>query len=161
MKLSGKKKTEDDNAGVVLRPPIVYFLPLGAGLLLNYAFPLPFFPLVLSLVLGIGLVAKGLFVSGWALRTFRREGTSEKTNKPTTMIIVTGPFRFTRNPIYGGFIAIYFGVTFLANALWPVLLFPIVLVVMHYGVIKREERYLERKFGKEYLEYKSKVRRWV
>jgi len=159
--LSGKKITEDDNAGVVLRPPIIYLLPLGSGLLLHYVFPLPFLPLVLSLVLGILLVAKGVFVMGWALRTFRRKGTSEKTNKPTTMIVVTGPYRFTRNPIYSGFIAIYFGVTFLANALWPVFLFPIVLVVMHYGVIKREEKYLEGKFGKEYLEYKSKVRRWV
>ncbi len=159
--MSVKKKTADDNAGVVLRPPIIYLLPLGAGLLLNYAFPLPFLPFVLSLVLGIGCVVKGVFSMGWALRTFRRAGTTEKTTKPTTMIVVTGPYRFTRNPIYGGFIAIYFGVTFLANALWPVFLFPIVLVVMHYGVIKREERYLERKFGKEYLEYKSKVRRWV
>ncbi len=118
--MSGKNKTEDDNAGVVLRPPIIYLLPLGAGLLLHYVFPLPFLPFVLSLVFGILLVAKGAFIMGWALRTFRREGTSEKTNKPTTMIVVTGPFRFSRNPIYGGFIAIYFGVTFLANALWPV-----------------------------------------
>ncbi len=159
--MSGTKNTEDDIAGVVLRPPIVYLLPLVAGLLLDRVFSLPFLPLFLSLGLGIGVLAKGVIVMGWALRTMRKAGTSEKTNKPTTRIVVKGPFRFSRNPIYGGFVNIYLGITFLSNSLWPIFLLPLVLVVMHYGVIKREERYLERKFGKEYLEYKAKVRRWV
>ncbi|MFQ6010563.1 MAG: methyltransferase family protein [Nitrososphaerales archaeon] len=160
-KMTEKKGVEDDNARVVARPPFIYLIPLVVGLLLHLVLPISFLPLALSLVLGIGLFLKGGLIMAWALMTFRRAGTSEKVREPTKMIVTTGPFRYSRNPIYGAFVAIYFGITFLFNTPWPILLLPIVLIVMHYGVITREERYLEGKFGKEYLDYKRKVRRWI
>jgi protein-S-isoprenylcysteine O-methyltransferase Ste14 len=75
--------------------------------------------------------------------------------------VAEGPYRFTRNPIYLGFTLVYGGVTALANSPWGALLLPFVLVLMQRGVIQREERYLERVFGEEYLQYKTRVRRWI
>jgi protein-S-isoprenylcysteine O-methyltransferase Ste14 len=81
--------------------------------------------------------------------------------EPTTAVVTDGPYRFTRNPLYLSMTLIYVGITALANALAPVLLLPVVLQVMSRGVIEREEHYLERKFGAEYLSYKARVRRWL
>jgi protein-S-isoprenylcysteine O-methyltransferase Ste14 len=72
-----------------------------------------------------------------------------------------GPFRFSRNPQYLSVNIIYTGIAISFNALWPIVFLPVVLVIMREGVIKREERYLERKFGEEYLSYKARVRRWI
>lgn len=80
---------------------------------------------------------------------------------PTTAIIDTGPFALTRNPLYLSMTLLYTGLTLIINTIWPLLLLPFVLVVVQRGVIEREERYLERKFGEEYLSYKSRVRRWL
>jgi protein-S-isoprenylcysteine O-methyltransferase Ste14 len=76
-------------------------------------------------------------------------------------LVVDGPFRFTRNPLYLSLTLLYSGTALLLNLLWVVLLLPIALVIMQFGVISREERYLEKKFGQEYLRYKTRVRRWI
>ena len=88
-------------------------------------------------------------------------GTSLRTSDPTTAIVVQGPFRFSRNPIYLAATVLYLGVAAAVNALWAIVLLPVVLAVISLGVIDREERYLERKFGEEYLRYKASVRRWL
>jgi len=75
--------------------------------------------------------------------------------------VVQGPYRFTRNPMYVGLAALYAGVTLLVNSLWPLLLLPVVLVVIRWRVIAREEAYLERKFGDVYRTYTTRVRRWL
>ncbi len=96
-----------------------------------------------------------------SFRCFKRAGTSVDPLKPSTAILTEGPYRISRNPIYIGLTAAYAGIGIAVDAPWVwVLLLP-TLVVMHYGVIAREERYLERKFGKEYLDYKARVRRWL
>jgi len=76
-------------------------------------------------------------------------------------MVTEGPFHYSRNPAYLSMTMIYTGIASLANALWALLLLPVALLVMQRGVIEREERYLERKFGEEYLRYKAQVRRWV
>lgn len=91
----------------------------------------------------------------------RQAGTDVRPDKPTSSLIVEGPYRFSRNPIYLGFTLFYSGITALANSLPSDLLLPFVLVVMRRGVIEREEHYLERIFGEEYLRYKASVRRWA
>ncbi len=90
-----------------------------------------------------------------------RAGTSPDPSKPTTKIVIDGPFRFSRNPIYLSFTVIYVGITFSTNAVWPLLLLPLAILVVRRGVIDREERYLEEKFGQEYMQYRARVRRWV
>ena len=82
-------------------------------------------------------------------------------SKPTTTLITDGPFRYSRNPGYLGAAMVYAGVASVANALWAILLLPVMLLVMRRTAIEREERYLEGKFGEEYLNYKARVRRWV
>ena len=90
-----------------------------------------------------------------------RHQTSPLPERPTTAIVSDGPFRISRNPIYLGFTCITLGCALWLNALWVLLVLVPVLFVVQYGVIRREERYLEGKFGGQYLEYKARVRRWL
>ena len=83
------------------------------------------------------------------------------SSKPVSRVVQNGPFRYSRNPGYLSLTMLYAGIAVLRNALWAILLFPLVLYVIQREVIGREERYLERTFGEEYLDYKRRVRRWV
>jgi protein-S-isoprenylcysteine O-methyltransferase Ste14 len=91
----------------------------------------------------------------------RRAGTPANPYKPVSHMVTGGPFHYTRNPAYLAMTMIYTGIAGLANALWAILLLPVALLMIQRGVIEREERYLEHKFGEEYLRYKAQVRRWI
>jgi protein-S-isoprenylcysteine O-methyltransferase Ste14 len=91
----------------------------------------------------------------------RRAGTNILPNKPTLTIVTEGPFRFTRNPLYVTNALFYTGLTLVFNTPWPLLLLAPMLLVVHWGIIRREEEYLEAKFGDAYLAYKARVRRWL
>lgn len=147
-------------AGVLMPPPLIYAIPLVAGLLIDRWVTLPFLPppLIRPLTVLFGLV--GLAVLP-ALMRFIRAGTSPEPWKPSTALVTGGIYRVTRNPMYLGFAGVYLSVTAASNSLWPVLFLPLVLWVMHWGVIRREERYLETLFGDEYRAYRSRVRRWI
>jgi protein-S-isoprenylcysteine O-methyltransferase Ste14 len=95
------------------------------------------------------------------LRQFERAGTNHGTHKPATALVTGGLNRFSRNPIYISLSLIYAGIALLANSAWALVLLVPLLIVMHYGVIVREERYLEMKFGEDYRRYKAAVRRWL
>lgn len=90
-----------------------------------------------------------------------RAGTNVNPAKPATALVTTGPFRLSRNPLYVSLTLLYVGIALLFNAVMPWLLLPGVLWVVQYGVIKREEAYLEGRFGQAYLDYAAKVRRWL
>ena len=98
---------------------------------------------------------------GWFKQALRNAGTPASPYKPVSRVVTEGPFYYTRNPGYLSMAMIYSGIASLANALWAILLLPVALLVIHRGVIEREERYLEGKFGEEYLRYKAQVRRWI
>ena len=149
---------------MVARPPLLYTSTLALGLVAQAVRPLPLMPRGSRLMRRLGgaaLLASGLAVAGWAARTMGRAGTSVDVDTPTTALVTEGPYRYSRNPIYLALSALYLGVALLANARWPVLLFPALLAVMWRGVIEREERYLARRFGEEYLAYRGRVRRWL
>jgi protein-S-isoprenylcysteine O-methyltransferase Ste14 len=150
-----------DNAGVIAPPPLIYFGSLILVLLLNRKFSAPFLPRGVALIFGGTLLSGGVLLVGWFVRTMRSAGTPLSPREPVSKLITTGPFRYTRNPGYLGLAMIYSGIAFLANTLWVILLLPATLLVIQRGVIEREERYLERKFGEEYLRYKAQVRRWI
>ena len=150
-----------DNPGVIAPPPLIYAGGLFTGLLANRRYPVPFLPRGLTRVLGWPLIISGLAIGTLGFREMKRAGTNVDPREPTTAIVTEGPYQFTRNPLYLSMTLIYVGISALANALAPVLLLPIILHVMRRGVIEREERYLERKFGDEYLNYKAQVRRWI
>jgi len=155
------KDNKKDTPGVIAPPPLIYFVPLIAGLLLHWMIPATFLPGMLHLAIGLPLTGVGIFLMVWAVQTFRHAGTDKSVYKPTIAIVAEGPYRFTRNPMYLSITLVYTGISISFNALWPILLLPIVLLITQFGVINREERYLEQKFGKKYLRYKNKIRRWI
>jgi protein-S-isoprenylcysteine O-methyltransferase Ste14 len=129
---------------------------------MDWLYPLPFLPMAVPRAwLGGGVFAVGFMLAVWAVVTFRKAGTRVETHKPTTKIVADGPYRFTRNPIYIGMFLGQIGLAIGFDSLWVLgTLVPFYLVI-RYGVIAREEAYLERKFGAVYLGYKSRVRRWL
>jgi protein-S-isoprenylcysteine O-methyltransferase Ste14 len=159
--MSEEKGNVPDNPGVIAPPPLIYLGGLVIGLLANRRYRIPFLPCRAARTLGPLLIACGLAVGFLGSREMRRAGTDLDPYKPTTAVVTEGPFRFTRNPLYLSMTMIYLGISAFANALAPILLLPMVLRLMRRGVIEREERYLERKFGDEYVQYKVKVPLWI
>ena len=152
---------EQDKAGVVAPPPLIYLGTLIFGLLLSRRFPISFLPRKIVRGFGLSLLGGGVLLLGWFESAMRQADTPASPYKPVERIAKGGPFRYTRNPGYLAMTLIYTGVASLANALWAVLLLPVALLAIQRGVIEREERYLEGKFGEEYLSYKAQVRRWI
>ena len=105
--------------------------------------------------------AAGLALAIWAIVTFRRAGTRVETTEPTMAIVTHGPYRFTRNPIYLGMFLGQTGLAIGFDNLWILAMLIPFYLVLRYGVVAREEAYLERKFGDVYADYKSRVRRWL
>ena len=154
-------KDNTDNPGVIAPPPFIYTGALAAGLLAHRRFRVPFLPRRLARTLGPLLIVGGFVVGLLGFREMRRAGSNVDPREPATTVVTGGPYRFTRNPMYLGFTLQYVGISALFNTLLPVLLLPAVQQLMRRGVIEREERYLESKFGEEYLQYKVRVRRWI
>jgi protein-S-isoprenylcysteine O-methyltransferase Ste14 len=152
---------ERDNPGIRVPPPPIYLLALLSGLLLDRRMHVPFLPRGVARLLGWPLVGGAMALAAWFARTMRGADTTMHINKPVSRVVQDGPFRYSRNPGYLALTMIYAGIAVLRNALWAVVLLPLVLHVIEREVIEREERYLERSFGEEYLAYKARVRRWV
>ncbi|MDQ2745090.1 MAG: isoprenylcysteine carboxylmethyltransferase family protein [Chloroflexota bacterium] len=153
---------DEDTAGVIAPPPLIFAIPLGVGLVLQrFQSARLGLPRVMARPLGLTLIALGAYLGPAAFRSMRRSGTHPDPRTPAKALVVVGPFRYSRNPLYLTMTLIYAGITLLANARWPVIFLPSVLLVIRRGVIDREERYLERRFGEEYREYKRQVRRWI
>jgi protein-S-isoprenylcysteine O-methyltransferase Ste14 len=152
---------ERDTAGVVAPPPLIFLAGLLLGFGLEALLPGSSVPDAVRWILGGLALLAGIALQTSFIAAFSRKGTSVEPWKPTTAIVTTGPYRLTRNPAYLGMALIYIGIALLSDALWVLVPLPMVLAVIDRGVIAREERYLERKFGEEYLAYKRGVRRWV
>ena len=148
-------------AGMGVPPPLLYGGTLGLGLLLHRFFPRSMLPRSVARVVGGALVGLSFLFGPPALLAMRRAGTALSPDEPTTAIVDRGPFRYSRNPIYLSFTLLYAGIATFANALWALLFLPGVLVLIHRQVVDREEPYLERVFGAEYLRYRQRVRRWM
>jgi protein-S-isoprenylcysteine O-methyltransferase Ste14 len=150
-----------DNPGIRVPPPLIYLLPLLLGLLLDKKAHVPFLPRTTARGLGWSLFGSGGLLSRWFFITMRDAEAPVRTDRPVPRLTTEGPFRYTRNPGYLCLAMIYMGIAVLRNSLWAILLLPLVALVIQREVIGREERYLERTFGEEYLDYKRRVRRWV
>ncbi|HLF58299.1 MAG TPA: isoprenylcysteine carboxylmethyltransferase family protein [Alphaproteobacteria bacterium] len=148
-----------DIPGVIAPPPLIYLAGLVAGLVLDRTWTLPI--LRARPIAGTALVLLGAVLMALGIREFKRAGTDFKPYRPTTRIITSGPFRFTRNPLYISLALVYAGIALTVGSAWALAFLVPVLGIIRYGVIAREERYLEGKFGPEYLRYKQSVRRWL
>lgn len=149
-------------AQVLVRPPIAWAVALAAGFTLTWLEPLPFVPDDWpGGLIGAVVFVLALALALWAMDTMTREGTNVPTNRPTTAIVDGGPYRFTRNPIYLGMFGGLIGLGIAFDTLWlPAMLVPFALII-RYGVVAREEAYLERSFGEAYRGYRKRVRRWL
>jgi protein-S-isoprenylcysteine O-methyltransferase Ste14 len=153
--------TDRDSSGIVVPPPLAYVVGFGAGYLLHRIVPIRISTSGPWRVPGWALIASGGAVMLSALVTFRRAGTTPNPTKPAAALALGGPYRFTRNPMYLGWVLAYVGGALLVNAVWPLLLLPVVIAVVQRMFIEKEERYLEQKFGEGYRRYKARVRRWI
>jgi protein-S-isoprenylcysteine O-methyltransferase Ste14 len=150
-----------DTAGVVVRPPVLYLGSLIAGGLLDLMFPAPLPEHALRLPAAGLLLVVGVALLIVCFRRFTAAGTNVPTWLPTTALVISGPYRFSRNPIYVALTLAYLGLALGYGSWWPLVLLAPLLIVMRYGVIGREERYLEARFGDAYRAYRSSVRRWI
>lgn len=149
-----------DHPDVIAPPPLIYLGLLLGGLLLDWVLPLPRLPGGLRWA-GLPVLAAGAGLAGWFFAAMRRRGTPVDPYETPTAIVDDGPFQYTRNPAYAGMALIYSGISLLAGARWPWLFLPAALVTIQKGVIEREERYLEERFGDAYRDYRNRVRRWL
>ena len=141
--------------------PAIYAGVFILGLALNRFAPPAGVPPALRL-LGWVLIVAGIGVVGLpALVAMRRAGTSPNPARPVTAFVATGPYRFTRHPMYLGMAAVYAGAALAANVVCVLVLLPVAMAVIQQGAMVREEEYMVRKFGEPYRAYMRRVRRWI
>ena len=160
MTAEGQPRPKRGTAGVIAPPPVIYLALLALGFAFEWLMPGAELP---GWVQWIGAV---LIVAGVALMisfelAFKRAGTDANPYSPSTALATDGPYRFSRNPAYLGMAITFAGITLAADAPWALLMLAPAMLVIRYGVIAREERYLERLFGEHYLTYKRTTRRWI
>jgi protein-S-isoprenylcysteine O-methyltransferase Ste14 len=142
-------------------PPLVYMAGLVVSWWMDRRYPFGFGASDLSRGLGYALIAMGLMMMIWSALTIWRHRTTINPYKAVSNLVTSGPFAFSRNPIYVGDWLVYAGVTLLLKTYWTLPLAPIVWWVMRYQVIAHEEAHLMVKFGQPYQDYMNRVRRWI
>ncbi|WP_243545695.1 methyltransferase family protein [Pseudodesulfovibrio tunisiensis] len=154
---------QSDSPGVVVMPPLAFKVSLLAGICLEGVWPWPFD--VCSMT---GHIAAGAFVAFlgfafmmWGYGLFRKLGVGVPTNTPSSVLVRGGAYRYSRNPMYVGFIVILAGIGFAAGSVWLLLTVVPMWAYLQWFVIPREEAYLQRTFGQEYIEFCRAVRRWL
>jgi len=155
--------TDDDTHGpnIRLHPPIIYAISILSGIGLDNTWRLPM-PYGIHGTLYSGITLGILFlIAGWSLFRFNHAGTDVRPDKPDNALITSGPYRYTRNPLYIALTLAQVSVALWYNNLWILLLVVPSLIVITRYAIAREERYLEKLFGQQYLDYKQRVRRWL
>ena len=161
---AGHQVNDTGIAGVIARPPLLFLAALLLGLasdrLLPWPFALPGSGPAYWMSAG-SMILVGLALAAAGIRNFSRAGTPVPTNEPTRVLVTTGIHGWTRNPIYLGMFLIYGGIGIAARSPWTLtLMLPLAITIRH-GVVAREERYLETKFGATYRDYSASVRRWL
>lgn len=153
-----------DTPGLFTRPPLLFLAALMIGLvldrLLRLPFPLPGTGLV-HRITGGALILSGLALVRASMGNFARAGTPYRSIEPTTALVTSGLYGLSRNPIYVGLFLLYGGIGVAAQSLGILILTLPLALTIRYGIVAREETYLERRFGDAYRDYKARVRRWL
>lgn len=144
---------------VIACPPLIFLAALGIGWFLNWLTPL-LLPSPWHIA-GGALILAGFSLGSWGYYALRRAGTAVRPDRPVTALVTDGPYRYTRNPLYIGLTTIYLGIALSTGVLWLLITLVPVLAVMNWKIVRREEQFLEAKFGDAYRNYKVRVRRWV
>ena len=161
---AAKQVTDTGTAGVIARPPLLFLAALLLGFVSDWLLPMPFPVPGIDLVhwiIGGAVILIGLALAAAGIRNFSRAGTPVPTIEPTRALVTTGIHGWSRNPIYLGMFLIYGGIGVAAQSPWILILMLPLAITVRYGVVAREEAYLERRFGDSYRDYKASVRRWL
>lgn len=152
----------DDQAHVLIPPPLAWIVCAAIGYGLDFLTPLPFMPPAWpNIWIGVGVGVLGFVLIAVATFRFASDGADVRPETPTDVVVTTGIYRFSRNPIYLGMFIAMIGAAIGFDTLWIAIMLVPFYTVIHYGVVAREEAYLEAKFGEAYAVYKSAVRRWL
>jgi protein-S-isoprenylcysteine O-methyltransferase Ste14 len=152
-----------DTAGVIAPPPLLFLGTLLLALAIGRLWQgVPTrLPWPARALLALALLAGAVALLAGALGRFRAARTPPQPWKPTKAIVDTGVYGVTRNPMYVAFTLVYAALALALDSGLALLLLPALLLLVQWGVIAREERYLEAKFGDEYRAYRGRVRRWL
>jgi protein-S-isoprenylcysteine O-methyltransferase Ste14 len=161
---AGQQATDTAVARVIARPPFLYLACLLLGPAMDRVLPLPLrFPdaALIGWTVGGGLIVIGVAIAAAGIRNFSRAATPVPSNQPVRALVTTGVHGWSRNPIYVGMFLLYAGIGVAARSPWILILALPLIIILRYGVVAREEAYLERRFGEAYRDYKARVRRWL
>lgn len=158
---SAARMGNGEHARVLVPPPLLYVAALAATLGLRALWPAPILDHPAHSWAGIGLLTAGLVFNAWGAVWLMRRRTPINPYKPTEALVTSGPFAISRNPLYVGLTVIFLGIVLLLDTFWGLAVLPPMLAMLHYGVVRREERYLERLFGDDYRRYRARVRRYL
>jgi protein-S-isoprenylcysteine O-methyltransferase Ste14 len=150
-----------DHPGIRIPPPLIFAACFASGLLPQRLLPAVALSRELRHTLGCPCLALSAWLAAWGLAWFLRLRTTCLPHKPNSALITAGPYRYSRNPLYLSAALLYAGLALWFGLLWSLLLLPAALIAVRFHVIAKEETYLERRFGREYLDYKTRVRRWL
>jgi len=153
--------SQSDNPEVIIFPPLLFGIAFLTAAVGTWMWPLPILAHPGRIWAGVAFLSFGIVLGVSSAMSLRKGGTNISPAQPTTAIITSGPFRFSRNPLYIAGSLDFIGLSVIFNSLWGLLTFVPLLILMHYGVILKEERYLEAKFGESYRRYCSTVRRYL
>jgi protein-S-isoprenylcysteine O-methyltransferase Ste14 len=142
-------------------PPLIFAAGFAAGWLLDRWMPIPLPQGLRVVAVGWPVVTVGAWLAAWSVLTLARAGTTVRPDRPSTVLVAVGPFRFSRNPLYLSFVLLYAGTALLTNTVWALVVLPLVAWAIDRAVIAREERYLATAFGETYEDYRRGVPRWV
>jgi len=147
---------------LVVNPFVIYLGFLALAALLQFLLPLPVIISLKAAHIAGAVILIVSFIFGLpALRLMFKARTSPNPGRPTTTLVLAGPYRFTRNPMYLGLTCMYAGLIVFLRLPWGLLFLPLVVWLITSWVVRPEEQYLEKQFGSEYTRYKKTVRRWI
>ena len=155
------RETLRDMGEIVVFPPAIFMISLAVGLGFDSWWPAAVLPNGLQYGLGAGLIGASLILAAFVFRSFHQSATSFDTGLPDTKLITTGPYRFSRNPLYLAMLAMFAGIAMAVNSLWVLGLTLPLFAIVHYGVVRAEERCLEASFGAVWRDYAASVGRWM
>lgn len=156
-------KEKQDSPGVYIPPPLLYVLVFLAAVFLQKKFYIndAIFNLKLTKTAGVLFLIAAIYFSVTSLTNFFKSRNTVVLIKPATSLQTNGIYSISRNPMYVSLTLMYLGITCFVGNWWNIILLPVLVFIVQAYVIKKEEKYLERAFGVQYLEYKKRVRRWL
>jgi protein-S-isoprenylcysteine O-methyltransferase Ste14 len=154
-------KVNSDAPNVKIIPPLVYVAGIVVGLLVSRWLPIAVIPNQAAWIIGGVLIFCGAILAGSAIFKFKGAGTTVRPDRAASSLVIAGPYRITRNPMYLGLALVYLGIAIADQSIWALILLPIILFIIQRRAIEPEEAFLERRFGADYGRYKANVRRWL